>query len=101
MASIAADSLGQGVPFDIIAQAIDLICSGLIQGKMNQVLRTLLPTRSTYRTLGADQWKLLGERLEQWKASLEEQQPVISNAKLIAQQHAVQMAGTSHATIKE
>ncbi|KAJ2804681.1 hypothetical protein H4S07_004176 [Coemansia furcata] len=113
VASIAADSLGQGVPFAVIAQAIDVaeaevevwiidvIRSGLIQGKMNQVARTLLPTRSTYRTFGADQWKLLGERLEQWKASLEELQPVISNAKLIAQQQAVQMAGTSHVTIKE
>ncbi|KAJ2814372.1 hypothetical protein FBU31_007314, partial [Coemansia sp. 'formosensis'] len=87
VASIAADSLGQGVPFAVIAQAIDVaeaevevwiidvIRSGLIQGKMNQVARTLLPTRSTYRTFGADQWKLLGERLEQWKASLEELQP--------------------------
>ncbi|KAJ2031120.1 hypothetical protein IWW57_000857, partial [Coemansia sp. S610] len=113
VASIAADSLGQGVPFATIAQAIDVaetevevwiidvIRSGLIQGKMNQVARTLLPTRSTYRTFGADQWKLLGERLEQWKASLEELQPVISNAKLIAQQQAVQMAGTSSVTIKE
>ncbi|KAJ2327867.1 hypothetical protein GGI00_004347 [Coemansia sp. RSA 2681] len=113
VASIAADSLGQGVPFATIAQAIDVaeadvemwiidvIRSGLIQGKMNQVARTLLPTRSTYRTFGADQWKLLGERLEQWKASLEELRPVISNAKLIAQQQAVQMAGTSSVTIKE
>ncbi|KAJ2840332.1 hypothetical protein FBU31_000503 [Coemansia sp. 'formosensis'] len=58
---------------------------------MNQVARTLLPTRSTYCTFGADQWK----------ASLEDLQPVISNAKLIAQQQAVQMAGTSHVTIKE
>ncbi|KAJ2041911.1 hypothetical protein GGI03_001812 [Coemansia sp. RSA 2337] len=113
VASIAADSLGQGVPFATIAQAIDVaetdvevwiidvIRSGLIQGKMNQVARTLLPTRSTYRTFGADQWKLLAERLEQWKASLEELQPVISNAKLIAQQQAVQMAGTSSVTITE
>ncbi|KAJ2806818.1 hypothetical protein H4S07_003717 [Coemansia furcata] len=56
---------------------------------------------STYCTFGADQWKLFGEHLEQWKASLEELQPAISNAKLIAQQQAVQMAGTSHVTIKE
>ncbi|KAJ2839952.1 hypothetical protein FBU31_000596 [Coemansia sp. 'formosensis'] len=70
-------------PSAVIAQAIDVaelevegwiidvIRSGLIQGKMNHVARTLLPTRSTYRTFGADQWKILGERLEQWNASLE------------------------------
>ncbi|KAJ2745065.1 hypothetical protein GGI20_002474 [Coemansia sp. BCRC 34301] len=113
VASIAADSLGQAVPFAAIAKAIDVdeanvevwiidvIRSGLIQGKMNQVTKTLLPTRSTYRTFGKDQWKMLAERLDQWKASLEELQPVISNAKLIAQQQAVQMAGTSSVTIKE
>ncbi|KAJ2795992.1 hypothetical protein H4S07_006338, partial [Coemansia furcata] len=97
--------LGQGMPFAVIVQAIDVAESEVevwtIDGKMNQVARTLLPTQSTYRTFGADQWKLLCEHLEQWNASLEDLQPVISNAKLIAQQQAVQMAGTSHVTIKE
>ncbi|KAJ2811291.1 hypothetical protein GGI24_006859 [Coemansia furcata] len=80
---------------------INVIRSGLIQGKMNQVARTLLPTWSTYRTFGADQRKLLGKLLKQWKALLEKFQPVISNAKLIAQQQAMQIASTLHVTIKE
>ncbi|KAJ1940254.1 hypothetical protein FBU59_003869, partial [Linderina macrospora] len=61
VASIAAESLGQDVPFSTIAEAIevdadevevwiiDVIRAGLIQGKMNQVTSTVLPTRSTYR----------------------------------------------------
>ncbi|KAI7824438.1 hypothetical protein BX661DRAFT_185325 [Kickxella alabastrina] len=113
VASVAAENLGQDVPFGVIAKAIgideddvelwiiDVIRAGLIQGKMNQVARTVLPTRSTYRTFGADQWELLAERLSQWKKSLEELQPVVNNAKLIAQQQAMQMAGQSRVTIKE
>ncbi|KAJ1994827.1 hypothetical protein GGI25_001488 [Coemansia spiralis] len=113
VASLAAESLGQDVPFATVAQAIevdedevemwiiDVIRSGLIQGKMNQVSRTMLPTRTTYRRFGAEQWSILAERLEQWKQSLEKLQPVITNAKLVAQQQAVQMAGQARVTIKE
>ncbi|KAJ1830750.1 hypothetical protein LPJ63_004739 [Coemansia sp. RSA 2711] len=113
VASIAADNLGQDVPFSQVSQAIavdeedvemwiiDVIRSGLMQGKMNQVSRTLVPTRSTYRTFGAQQWQLLAERLDQWKSSLESLQPVINNAKLVAQQQALQMAGQSRVTIKD
>ncbi|KAJ1822830.1 hypothetical protein LPJ56_000519 [Coemansia sp. RSA 2599] len=113
VASLAAASLGQDVPFAAVAEAIevdddevemwiiDVIRAGLIQGKMNQVSRTLLPTRSTYRSFGADQWQLLKLRLRQWKQSLETLQPVIANAKIVAQQQAMQMAGQSRVTIKE
>ncbi|KAI8319061.1 hypothetical protein GQ54DRAFT_52073 [Martensiomyces pterosporus] len=113
VASLAAESLGQDVPFAAVAQAIevdedevevwiiDVIRAGLIQGKMNQVTRTVLPTRSTYRTFGEDQWKLLASRLDMWKESLEKLQPVIANAKLVAQQQAMQMAGQARVTIKE
>ncbi|KAJ2823613.1 hypothetical protein FBU31_004224, partial [Coemansia sp. 'formosensis'] len=98
--SIAVSSLGQGMPFAIIVQAIN-VAEPEVEVWIIDVACTLLPTLSTYCTFGADQWKLLGERLEQWNASLEELQPVISIAKLIAQQQAMQMAGTSHVTIKE
>ncbi|KAJ1951719.1 hypothetical protein EC988_003949 [Linderina pennispora] len=113
VASIAADNLGQDVPFSTVAEAIevdadevevwiiDVIRAGLIQGKMNQVTSTVLPTRSTYRKFGQEQWAVLAERLAQWKASLEKLQPVISNAKLLAQQQAVQMAGQAKVTIEK
>ncbi|KAJ2827766.1 hypothetical protein IWW50_001728 [Coemansia erecta] len=113
VASIAAENLGEDVPFAKVSQAIgvdeediemwiiDVVRSGLMQGKMNQVTRSLVPTRSTYRRFGADQWTLLAERLGQWKSSLESLQPVISNAKLVAQQQALQMGGQAQVTIKE
>ncbi|KAJ2720788.1 hypothetical protein GGI07_004390 [Coemansia sp. Benny D115] len=113
VASLAAERLGQDVPFSDVARAIaveedevelwiiDVIRAGLMQGKMNQVARTVLPTRSTYRSFGPAQWQLLATRLDQWKASLESLQPVVTNAKLIAQQQAVQNAGQARVTIKE
>ncbi|KAJ1880189.1 hypothetical protein H4R99_000908 [Coemansia sp. RSA 1722] len=113
VASLAAENLGRDVPFAAVSEAIevedeevelwiiDVIRAGLIQGKMNQVSRTLLPTRSTYRVFGQEQWKLLDQRLAQWKLSLESLQPVIANAKIVAQQQAMQMAGQSRVTIKE
>ncbi|KAJ1958928.1 hypothetical protein GGI12_004609 [Dipsacomyces acuminosporus] len=113
IASLAAENLGQDVSFDAIAQAIDVdiedvevwiidvIRAGLIQGKMNQVTGTVLPTRSTYRTFGSEQWSILAARLDQWKESLQKLQPVIANAKLVAQQQALQMAGQARVTIKE
>ncbi|KAJ1663306.1 hypothetical protein IW140_005158 [Coemansia sp. RSA 1813] len=113
VASVAAENLGNDVPFSTVAQAIevdedevevwviDVIRAGLIQGKMNQVSRTVLPTRTTYRQFGAEQWKTLGEQLDKWKQSLEQLQPVITNAKLVAQQQAMQMAGQARVTIKD
>ncbi|KAJ2159126.1 hypothetical protein GGF46_003248 [Coemansia sp. RSA 552] len=113
VASIAATRLGEAVPFGDVAAAlnvedddvetwvIDVVRSGLMQGKMNQVSRTLVPTRSTYRTFGAAQWEHLAERLAQWGQALDALQPVIRNAKVVAQQQAVQMAGQSRVTIKE
>ncbi|KAJ2004143.1 hypothetical protein GGI04_000535 [Coemansia thaxteri] len=113
VASVAADSLGHAVPFADVASAIDVpaedvemwvidaIRAGLIQGKMNQIARTLLPTRSTYRTFGSEHWTLLASRLDQWKTSLDSLRPVVNNAKLVAQQNALQMAGQSRVTIKE
>ncbi|KAJ1798231.1 hypothetical protein LPJ59_002633 [Coemansia sp. RSA 2399] len=113
VASVAAENLGSDVPFSTVAQAIevdeddvevwviDVIRAGLIQGKMNQVSRTVIPTRTTYRQFGADQWKAVGEQLDQWKQSLEQLLPVITNAKLVAQQQAMQMAGQARVTIKD
>ncbi|KAJ2867425.1 hypothetical protein GGI22_001060 [Coemansia erecta] len=113
VASVAAENLGSDVPFSTVAQAIevdeddvevwviDVIRAGLIQGKMNQVSRTVLPTRTTYRQFGAAQWKAVGEQLDQWKESLEQLLPVITNAKLVAQQQAMQMAGQARVTIKD
>ncbi|KAJ1727918.1 hypothetical protein LPJ61_004323, partial [Coemansia biformis] len=113
LASIAADRLGSDVPFAEIAAAIDVdiedvevwiidvVRAGLVQGKMNQVMCTLVPTRSTYRTFGDDQWRVLQSRLHQWKESLGALQPVIHNAKLLAEQQAQQAGGQAHVTIKE
>ncbi|KAJ2777294.1 hypothetical protein H4R18_005222 [Coemansia javaensis] len=90
LAAIAADRLGEEVPFDDVAHAldvpaddvelwvIDVVRAGLIQGKMNQVSRTLTPTRSTYRAFGEAQWRMLQTRLAQWKESLDALQPSLA-----------------------
>ncbi|KAJ1724923.1 hypothetical protein LPJ53_000847 [Coemansia erecta] len=113
VAALAAANLGQPVSLARVAAAIgvaeedvemwviDVIRAGLMQGKMNQVARSLLPTRSTYRVFGAEQWAQLRVRLAAWHQSLGDLQPVISNAKLVAQQQAQQMAGQARVTIKE
>ncbi|KAI9480215.1 hypothetical protein BX667DRAFT_495355 [Coemansia mojavensis] len=112
VASLAAKHLGEPVSFNQISQAIgvdadevevwiiDVIRAGLIQGKMNQVDCTLVPTRSTYRSFGKDQWQLLSAKLDQWKQSLAALQPVIANAKLVAQQQMHQQYESSQVTIK-
>ncbi|KAJ2710304.1 hypothetical protein H4R19_003809 [Coemansia spiralis] len=113
LASIASERLGEDVPFAEVAAAIDVdaedvevwiidvVRAGLVQGKMNQVAGTLVPTRSTYRTFGDAQWKVLQTRLHQWRESLDALQPVIHNAKMLAEQQTEQAGGQARVTIKE
>ncbi|KAJ2790861.1 hypothetical protein H4R21_006426 [Coemansia helicoidea] len=113
LASIASERLGEDVPFGDVAAAIgvdvedvelwiiDVVRVGLVQGKMNQVTATLMPTRSTYRTFGDAQWKVLQTRLHQWKESLDALQPVIHSAKALAHQQTEQAAGQVHVAAKE
>lgn len=62
-----------------------VIRANLIEAKINQVKKTILVNRSTYRTFTMDQWKQLSTKLEGWKKSLVDILQVIANAKLIAQ----------------
>jgi hypothetical protein len=62
-----------------------VIRANLIEAKINQVKKTILVNRSTYRTFTMDQWKQLSSKLESWKNSLTDILQVIANAKLIAQ----------------
>lgn len=62
-----------------------VIRANLIEAKINQVKKTILVNRSTYRTFTMEQWKQLSAKLEGWKKSLVDILQVIANAKLIAQ----------------
>lgn len=74
---------GAEVPYAAIAEAIqvqeadveswviDVIRAGLVSGKLSQVTATFRVYRSTYRTFGSEQWKLLESRLTEWDTTLE------------------------------
>ena len=57
----------------------------MLEAKLNQVHRTILVNRSTYRTFTKDQWMQLADRLAGWQESLADILQVIANAKLIVQ----------------
>ncbi|KAF2669690.1 PCI-domain-containing protein [Microthyrium microscopicum] len=83
LASIAA-STGQKreLPYSQIAKAlmikeedvemwvIDVIRSGLVEGKLSQLDKTFLIHRSTYRIFGENQWREIAARLDMWRNSL-------------------------------
>ncbi|KAJ2803404.1 hypothetical protein H4R20_002908 [Coemansia guatemalensis] len=113
LASLAAERVGQAIPYAEIAEAIaveeedvelwviDVVRSGLVQGKMHQGSRTLVPSRSTFRRFGLPQWQHLAQRLDEWRVALDNLLPVVRNAREVAQQQANNSAGQARVTITE
>lgn len=79
----AGSTQGAEVPYSSIAQAIqvpeseveswviDVIRAGLVSGKLSQVTQTFRVYRSTHRTFGTEQWKILQSRLQEWDSTLD------------------------------
>ncbi|PIA12886.1 hypothetical protein COEREDRAFT_83851 [Coemansia reversa NRRL 1564] len=113
LASLAAERVGQPIEYTEIAKAIDVeeddvelwvidvVRSGLVQGKMHQGSRTLVPSRSTFRHFGTPQWQHLAQRLDEWRVALDSLLPVVRNAREIAQQQANNSSGQARVTIAE
>jgi len=107
LASLASENVSREISYETIAKAleieesevemwtIDVIRANLIEAKINQVKKTILVNRSTYRTFTMDQWKQLSSKLEGWKKSLTDILQVIANAKLIAQHSNLNNAASS------
>ncbi|CAG8802157.1 35305_t:CDS:2 [Gigaspora margarita] len=97
LASLASEHVASEITYQTIAKAleieedevemwtIDVIRAHLIEAKVNQVRKTILVNRSTYRTFTMNQWQQLSDKLDGWKQSLADILQVIANAKLIAQ----------------
>ncbi|RHZ89166.1 hypothetical protein Glove_18g105 [Diversispora epigaea] len=97
LASLASEHVAHEITYQTIAKAleieeeevemwtIDVIRANLIEAKINQVRKTILVNRSTYRTFTREQWQQLSGKLDGWKQSLTDILQVIANAKLITQ----------------
>ncbi|CAG8719918.1 15539_t:CDS:2, partial [Acaulospora morrowiae] len=97
LASLASEHVSREITYQMIATSleieedevemwtIDVIRANLIEAKVNQVRKTILVNRSTYRTFTMEQWQQLSDKLEGWRQSLTDILQVIANAKLIAQ----------------
>lgn len=73
-AEVPYSSISQAIQIDesqVEAAVIDVIRAGLVNGKLSQVRSSFRVYRSTYRSFGAEQWKLLEERLGEWDRTLE------------------------------
>ncbi|RIB22426.1 hypothetical protein C2G38_2173976 [Gigaspora rosea] len=73
------------IVFNLTYDNSAVIRAHLIEAKVNQVRKTILVNRSTYRTFTMNQWQQLSDKLDGWKQSLADILQVIANAKLIAQ----------------
>ncbi|KAI9144303.1 hypothetical protein BKA69DRAFT_1056803 [Paraphysoderma sedebokerense] len=60
---------------------IDGIKYGLLSGKLNQIEKKFVVTRTTHRTFTKTEWSHLSARLHSWKSNLQEIAQVIKNAK--------------------
>ena len=76
-----------------------VIRANLIEAKINQVKKTILVNRSTYRTFTTAQWEQLSSKLEDWKKSLADILQVIANAKLIAQHSNLNVNNAASSTV--
>ncbi|PPQ63150.1 hypothetical protein CVT24_005790 [Panaeolus cyanescens] len=93
LASLACQYVGQQLPYNKIAEAlqiatsdvekwvIDVIRAGLVWGKLSQTTQSLHITRATTRTFGNEQWQALERRLLSWKSGLAGILDVVANAK--------------------
>ncbi|KAI8853549.1 hypothetical protein BC829DRAFT_382310 [Chytridium lagenaria] len=96
LASLASKHIDGEVPYSVIAETLELkddsveiwvidgIRAGLLDAKMNQLKKTVVVSRSIHRVFSKDQWKQLGERVDEWRANLKDVLQVLANAKLIA-----------------
>ncbi|KAF9935228.1 hypothetical protein FBU30_006313 [Linnemannia zychae] len=94
LASLGSENLTRELSYQEIAKAlevnenevelwvIDVIRAGLVEAKLNQVSKSVIISRSIYRTFGTAQWQQLSHRLNGWKQSLADILQVIANAKL-------------------
>ncbi|KAF9105687.1 hypothetical protein BGX29_011653 [Mortierella sp. GBA35] len=94
LASLGSENLTRELSYQEIAKAleveesevelwvIDVIRAGLVEAKLNQVSKSVIVSRSIYRTFGTAQWQQLSQRLNGWKQSLADILQVIANAKL-------------------
>ena len=81
-ASLAASISSREIPYNSIAKAlqipteevelwtIDVIRSGLVEGKLSQQKQVFLVHRTTYRVFGEKQWRELGDRIDSWRSVL-------------------------------
>ncbi len=81
-ASLAASISSREIPYKSIAKAlqipteevelwtIDVIRSGLVEGKLSQEKQVFLVHRTTYRVFGEKQWRELGDRIDSWRVVL-------------------------------
>lgn len=89
VASLGAENLGASISYDTIAEAlkldnssgeiesqvelfvIDVIRTGLVEAKLNQLDGNVVITRSTHRSFDKAQWAKLLSEFSSWKESLE------------------------------
>ncbi|KAI9359951.1 hypothetical protein DFJ73DRAFT_92117 [Zopfochytrium polystomum] len=107
LATLAAKYLNGEMPYAAVAEAleipeadveiwfIDAIRAGLVDGKLNQIKKAVVVTRSTYRVFTKEEWATLGNRLEEWKTNLKEVLQVLANAKLMGASEAAAVIETS------
>ncbi|KAI1300294.1 hypothetical protein F5Y03DRAFT_231115 [Xylaria venustula] len=81
-ASLAARSQTREIPYDEIAEAlqisnevvelwiIDVIRAQLVEGRMSQQKKVFLVHRTTYRVFGEKQWRQLGDLVDTWRDTL-------------------------------
>mmetsp|Transcript_5332 Transcript_5332/g.10978 ORF Transcript_5332/g.10978 Transcript_5332/m.10978 type:complete len:453 (-) Transcript_5332:590-1948(-) len=66
---------------DVEKWVIEAIASGLMEGKMNQIERTISIDRVSHRSFNADQWIPLSEKINIWQANVSELIQIIRVAK--------------------
>ncbi|KAK7752698.1 hypothetical protein SLS62_005250 [Diatrype stigma] len=81
-ASLAASISSREIPYSSIVKAlqipteevelwtIDVIRSGLVEGKLSQQKQVFLVHRTTYRVFSEKQWRELGDRIDSWRSVL-------------------------------
>ncbi|CAG8478162.1 10794_t:CDS:2 [Diversispora eburnea] len=89
LASLASEHVAHEITYQTIAKALEIeeeeVEMWTIDAKINQVRKTILVNRSTYRTFTKEQWQQLSSKLDGWRQSLTDILQVIANAKLITQ----------------
>ncbi|KAA1473359.1 hypothetical protein DENSPDRAFT_802463 [Dentipellis sp. KUC8613] len=113
LASLGFQNIGAELPYSKIAAAlqidqndvekwvINVICAGLLSGKLSQTTHTLHVVRATARTFERAEWELLEKRLTAWRAGLEGVLEVVANTKKRAAPPAVAVPAAEAAAASE